>query len=64
MSGMKFCATLVAQGSSMVKIATIVDIFEESVYVQFKGHRDPIEMFTWRFEHVDKDMKRSLSCLL
>ena len=39
------------------KIATIVDIFEESVYVQFKESRDPIEMFTWRFEHVDKDMK-------
>jgi len=39
------------------KIGKVIDVFEESLYVQFKHRQDPIEMFSWRFEHVDKDLK-------
>ena len=39
------------------KIGVVKEVWEESLFVKFPGRTTPIEMFSWRFEHVDKDLK-------
>ena len=39
------------------KIGVVEEVWEESLFVKFPHRGDSIEMFSWRFEHVDKDLK-------
>jgi len=39
------------------KIGIVKEVHSDHLIVSFKGRQYPIEMFSWRFEHVDKDLK-------
>ena len=44
-------------GSLTGMIGVVLENFGEHLLVQFPARAMPIEMFTYRFEHVDQDLK-------